>query len=133
MSLSRQNTSRLSTLLTVVAAGALWLGVGLSTAQAQPYPTTYGEDPVPPTRKSAKPNPFTKCENGFLQLPYGEDPIPCETLKQRFHAWQDARNVGGMPASTSRAPAKSATSSARKPDSAARSRRTAQPSSRRVH
>lgn len=127
-----ERSGRLSGLLTLVTSGVLWLCVGLSAAEAQPYPTTYGQDPVPPTWKSAKPNPLTRCENGFLQLPYGEDPIPCETLKQRFHAWQNSRNAQSMPAATQRAPSNAATSAARKPASAASSRRTEQPSSRRV-
>ena len=86
---------------TVVAGGIV-----VQSAVALAIETTYGEDPVPNSH----------CYDGFIDLGYGIDPIPAETLPQRWQAWRRGRgkapqdsNLGRQVAIPPRAASRQAT------------------------
>ncbi|REK11167.1 MAG: hypothetical protein DWQ37_14635 [Planctomycetota bacterium] len=65
---------------------ALW--IASATAHAWVIKTTYGEDPVPPTRC------YKDRTNAMYLYPgYGSDPVPAKTLTERWAEWREARGL----------------------------------------
>ena len=52
----------------------LLLLAALRSATAEPYQTTYGEDPIPDAHLLRRP----------IVTTYGQDPLPAKSLSQRF-------------------------------------------------
>jgi hypothetical protein len=64
------------------------LSLAPAAALAEGYQTTYGEDPVPPTKYYHENEPVD-----YLYPGYGADPIPAKSLTQRWAEWRVRRGL----------------------------------------